>query len=125
MTHATKPSSNNDPNNQPQTRPHYLPLPTCHPSSPIEIGAYRGSFTGPSKSCKVSTDGGRLLESLRFCMKSLYPFTVYHTAFNTSRRYMFYALSESPRAKGKEMLDDTIVVYRARQEANMVTFSFQ
>ena len=38
---------------------------------------------------------------------------------------MFSASSESLRAKGKEMLDDTIAVYRARQEANMVTFSFQ
>ena len=38
---------------------------------------------------------------------------------------MFSALSESLREKGKEMLDDTIAVYRARQEANMVTFSFQ
>ena len=38
---------------------------------------------------------------------------------------MFYASSESPRAKGKEMLDDTIAIYRARQEANMVIFSFQ
>ena len=48
----------------PQTRPHCLPLPNRHPSSPIEIGAYRGSFTGPSKSRKVSADGGRLLKSL-------------------------------------------------------------
>ena len=38
---------------------------------------------------------------------------------------MFYASSESPRAKGKEMLDDTIAIYRARQEANMVIFSFR
>ena len=42
-----------------------------------------------------------------------------------SRRYMFSVSSKSPRAKEKEMLDDAIVVYRARQEANMVTFSFQ
>ena len=38
---------------------------------------------------------------------------------------MFYASSESLRVKGKEMLDDTIAIYRARQEANMVIFSFQ
>ena len=38
---------------------------------------------------------------------------------------MFYALRESPRAKGKEMLDNTIAIYRARQEANMVIFSFR
>ena len=109
----------------PQTRSRCLPLLTHHLSSPIEIGAYRGSFTGPSESRKVSTDGGRLLESLRFHLKPLYPFAVYHAAFNTSRRYMFYALSKSPRAKGKEMLDNTIAIYRARQEANMVIFSFR
>ena len=38
---------------------------------------------------------------------------------------MFYASSKSPRVKGKELLDDTIVIYRARQEANMVIFSFR
>ena len=38
---------------------------------------------------------------------------------------MFYASSESLRAKGKEMVDDTIAIYRARQEANMVIFSFR
>ena len=38
---------------------------------------------------------------------------------------MFYASSKSPRVKGKELLDDTIVIYRARQEANMVTFTLQ
>ena len=61
---------------------------------------------------------------LWFRMKPLYPFTVYHTAFNMSRRYMFYASGESPKAEGRVMLDNAIVVYRARQEANMVTFSF-
>ena len=109
----------------PQMQPRCLPLPTHHPSSPIEIGAYRGSFTDPSESRKVGADGGHLLESLRFRMKPLYHFAVYHTTFNTSRRYMFYASSKSPRAKGKEMLDDTIAIYRARQEANMVIFSFR
>ena len=108
-----------------QTQPRCLPLLTHHLSSPIEIGAYRGSFTGPSESRKVSADGGHLLESLQFCMKPLYPFTVYHATFNTSRRYMFYALSKSPRVKGKEMLDNTIAIYKARQEANMVIFSFR
>ena len=47
-----------------QTQPCYLPLLTCHLSSLIEIGAYRGSFTGPSESHKVSADGGHLLKSL-------------------------------------------------------------
>ena len=58
-------------------------------------------------------------------MKPLYPFTVYHAASKTSRRYTLYASSELLRAKWKEMLDDTIAVYRARQEANMVTFTLQ
>ena len=58
-------------------------------------------------------------------MKPLYPFTVYHAASKTSRRYTLYASSELLRTKWKEMLDDTIAVYRARQEANMVTFTLQ
>ena len=95
-------------------------------SRPLPLEFLRlGSFTGPSESRKVNADDGRLLESLRFRMKPLYPFTVYHAASKTSRRYTLYASSELLRTKWKEMLDDTIAVYRARQEANMVTFTLQ
>ena len=95
-------------------------------SRPLPLEFLRlGSFTGPSESRKVSADDGRLLESLRFRMKPLYPFTVYHAASKSSRRYTLYASSEALRTKWEEMLDDTIAVYRARQEANMVTFCFK
>ena len=95
-------------------------------SRPLPLEFLRlGSFTSPSESRKVNADDGRLLESLRFRMKPLYPFTVYHAASKTSRRYTLYASSELLRTKWKEMLDDTIAVYRARQEANMVTFTLQ
>lgn len=92
-------------------------------SRPIPLEFLRlGSFTGASETRKVGADDGRLLESLRFRMKPLYPFTVYHAASKSSRRYTLYAASEALRTKWKEMLDDAIAVYRARQEANMVNF---
>lgn len=70
----------------------------------------------------MGADDGRLLESLRFKMKPLYPFTVYHAASKMSRRYTLYANSEEIRKKWKDALEDTIAVHKARQEANMVRY---
>ena len=69
----------------------------------------------------MGADDGRLLESLRFRTKPLYPFTVYHASAKSTRRYTLYALSEGLRNKWKDALEDTIAVYKARQEANRVS----
>lgn len=82
-----------------------------------------GAFDGASETRKVAADDGRLLESLRFKTKPLFPFTVYHAASKSSRRYTLFAASEALRQKWKEALENAIAVYRARQEANMVGFS--
>lgn len=80
-----------------------------------------GGFKGPSETRKVGADDGRLLESLRFRMKPLFPFTVYHAASKSSRRYTLYAASEALRQKWKEALEDTLAVHKAQRDANLVS----
>ncbi|KIM84853.1 hypothetical protein PILCRDRAFT_817654 [Piloderma croceum F 1598] len=89
-------------------------------SRPLPLEYLRiGSFNEPPETRKVGADDGRLLESLRFRMKPLYPFTIYHASAKSTRRYTLYAASESARTKWKDALEDTIAVYKARQESNM------
>jgi hypothetical protein len=80
-----------------------------------------GGFNESPETRKVGADDGRLLESLRFRMKPLYPFTVYHASAKSTRRYTLYAASEVARKKWKDALEDTTAVYKARQESNMVS----
>lgn len=79
-----------------------------------------GAFDGASESRKVGADDGGILQSLRFKMKPLFPFTVYHAASKAGRRYTLFASSEAVRQKWKDALDNALAVYRARQEANQV-----
>jgi hypothetical protein len=80
-----------------------------------------GGFNESPETRKVGADDGRLLESLRFRMKPLYPFTVYHASAKSTRRYTLYAKSEAVRKKWKDALEDAIAIHKARQEANMVS----
>ncbi|KAF7986494.1 hypothetical protein HWV62_31305 [Athelia sp. TMB] len=67
---------------------------------------------------KVGADDGGILQSLRFKMKPMFPFTVYHAASKGSRRYTLFTTSEALRTKWKDALENALAVYHARQEAN-------
>ncbi|TDL16579.1 hypothetical protein BD410DRAFT_822834 [Rickenella mellea] len=88
-------------------------------SLPIPVELLRlGRFDEPSETRKERADDGRLLESLRSQSKPMYPFTVYHAAAKSSRRYTLYANSESSRKKWHDSLHEAIGLRVARQEAN-------
>lgn len=81
-----------------------------------------GQFDSPPENRKERADDGRLLESLRFHLRPMYPFTVYHAAAKSARRYTFYSTSEAGRKKWHDVLVDALGVHRVRQEANQVGF---
>jgi hypothetical protein len=60
------------------------------------------------------------LLSFRGEARPAFPITFWHESNVTSRRYTFYAASESMRDRWQSVLLDAIVVRRTDQEANMV-----
>ncbi|KAF7964575.1 hypothetical protein HWV62_5482, partial [Athelia sp. TMB] len=88
-------------------------------SRPLPLEYLRlGAFNEASETRKVGADDGGILQSLRFKMKPMFPFTVYHAASKGSRRYTLFTTSEALRTKWKDALENALAVYHARQEAN-------
>ena len=91
-------------------------------SRPIPLAYLRlGSFNGATESRRIREEKGCLLDGLRSRTEILYPFTVYHASNKMNRRYTLYVGSEAVRRKWYAAFVDTLAVYRARAEGNMVS----
>ena len=85
--------------------PEYVPL--IHPTflskfhyKPLPLSYLRlGSFTSEPETRRERTGDGGILDSLRYNNVPIYPFTVYHTASKSTRRYMLYVMSEVLRKR--------------------------
>lgn len=83
-----------------------------------------GSFTSPPEIRKERAEDGGLLDNLRSQHIPIYPFTIYHAANKSSRRYTLYVASESIRKRWYSAFVDALGVHKVRQEANMVRVEF-
>ncbi|KZS88061.1 hypothetical protein SISNIDRAFT_460111 [Sistotremastrum niveocremeum HHB9708] len=89
-------------------------------SRPIPLEYLRlGAFDAPQESRKEkSSEGGGILDAVKFHYIPVYPFTVYHASAKSSRRYTLYAASERLREKWRNCLVDAIGVRQAYNDAN-------
>ena len=81
-----------------------------------------GSFDSPAETRKEKMEEGGLLDSFRSQNIPVYPFTIYHAANRSARRYTLYVASEAIRKKWYDALVDAIGVHKVRQDSNMVCF---
>ncbi|CAA7267017.1 unnamed protein product [Cyclocybe aegerita] len=89
-------------------------------SRPMPLSFLRlGSFDSPPDTRKEKSEEGRLLDSFRYQNVPIYPFTIYHAASRSTRRYTLYVTSETLRKKWYNAFVDAIGVHRVRQESNM------
>jgi len=61
------------------------------------------------------------LDSLRSQTVEVFPFTVYHASNVLHRRYTLFVISDGLRQRWRTVFEDAMGLYRARQEANMVS----
>ncbi|KAG1747212.1 uncharacterized protein EDB91DRAFT_74648 [Suillus paluster] len=88
-------------------------------SRPIPLEYLKlGSFEAQPESRKERSEEGGILDSLRAQYKSIYPFTVYHSADKLVRRYTLYAPTESVRQKWRDALVEAKGIDDVRRDAN-------
>ncbi|OCB84705.1 hypothetical protein A7U60_g8226 [Sanghuangporus baumii] len=88
-------------------------------SRPIPLEFLRlGQFDQPPETRKERSEEGSLLDNLRSQQRPQYPFTIYHAAAKSSRRYTLYTNTEAGRRKWRDVLTEAIVLHQARQDAN-------
>jgi len=88
-------------------------------SRPLPLAYLRlGQFDQPSESRKEKPDERGILDIVRFNMIPQYPFTIYHAAAKSNRRYTLYANTESARTKWYNALTSALGVYEASHDAN-------
>ncbi len=88
---------------------------------PLPLAYLRlGQFDQPSESRKEKPDERGILDIVRFNMIPQYPFTIYHAAAKSNRRYTLYANTESARTKWYNALTSALGVYEASHDANKV-----
>ncbi|KAG1722954.1 uncharacterized protein EDB91DRAFT_1240160 [Suillus paluster] len=88
-------------------------------SRPIPLEYLKlGSFEAQPESRKERSEEGGILDSLRAQYKSIYPFTVYHSADKLVRRYTLYAPTESARQKWRDALVEAKGIDDVRRDAN-------
>ncbi|KAF9532496.1 hypothetical protein CPB83DRAFT_903530 [Crepidotus variabilis] len=89
-------------------------------SRPMPLSFLRlGEFDGPAENRKEKNEDRSLLDSFRSQTIPVYPFTIYHAANRSTRRYTLYVTTHTVRKKWKNAFDDAIGVHKVRQEANM------
>lgn len=92
---------------------------------PIPLEFLRlGQFDQPSETRKEKSDGDSILDNLRYHTRPQYPFTIYHAAAKSTRRYTLYTNSEAAREKWRKVLSDTIAIHAVRRDANQVGSPF-
>lgn len=90
---------------------------------PLPLSFLRlGSFNSPPEPRREKAEDGGLLDRYRTQSVLMYPFTIYHAASRSTRRYTLYTTSDALRKKWYNSFVDTIGVHQVRQEANMVRF---
>ncbi|KAF8806960.1 hypothetical protein BYT27DRAFT_7101268 [Phlegmacium glaucopus] len=88
-------------------------------SRPIPLAYLRlGAFDSPPEMRREKAEDGKLLESLRYQMVQVYPFTVCH-ASNQSKKYTLYATTDHIRQRWHTAFVDAIGVHKVWQDANM------
>ncbi|KAF8910664.1 hypothetical protein CPB84DRAFT_1842646 [Gymnopilus junonius] len=89
-------------------------------SRPMPLSFLRlGSFNAPPEMRREKTEDGSFLDSLRSQSVPVYPFTIYHAANKTTRRYTLYVASDALRKKWYNQFVDAMGVHNVRQESNM------
>lgn len=99
------------------------------PHQPIPVEYLRlGSFSDPPTTRSRRPDstsivGGSFLASIAGSSnrQDIYPFTVWHAAARTTRRYTVYVGSEGARRRWRDALVDAVGVRKVRGESNMVS----
>uniref|UniRef100_A0A8H7Y279 Rho1 guanine nucleotide exchange factor 1 n=1 Tax=Psilocybe cubensis TaxID=181762 RepID=A0A8H7Y279_PSICU len=87
-------------------------------SRPLPLSFLRlGAFNTPPEPRREKAEDGGLLD--RYRNVPMYPFTIYHAASRSTRRYTLYTASDALRKKWYNSFVDTIGVHKVRQEANM------
>lgn len=84
-----------------------------------------GSFDAPPEMRREKAEEGTFLEALRSQSVPVYPFTIYHAANRSTRRYTLYAASDALRKKWYNQFVDAMGVHKVRQESNMVCIFVQ
>lgn len=79
-----------------------------------------GSFDSPAETRKERMEEGGILDSFRSQNIPVYPFTIYHAANKSTRRYTLYVSSEAIRKKWHDAFVNGIGIHKVRQESNMV-----
>ncbi|KAH0585155.1 hypothetical protein H2248_008413 [Termitomyces sp. 'cryptogamus'] len=93
-------------------------------SRPLSLFYLRlGSFTAPPEVQRTKSEDGNLLDSLRSTSVTVYPFTIYHASGKSSRRYTFYVASDGIRKRWYSAFVNTLGVYKARQDGNMLFYA--
>ena len=103
----------------------------CHIPLPIPLEYLRlASFDAPAENRKEkahsstgevgASSSSRIFDSFRTRYRLMYPFTLYHAAARSARRYTLYAPSETDRENWRKALEGAIGLRMARQESNMV-----
>ncbi|KAI0058174.1 hypothetical protein BV25DRAFT_1891692 [Artomyces pyxidatus] len=88
-------------------------------SRPIPLEFLRlASFSEPAETRKERSDNSSFI-TLSSTRQEMFPFTIYHAAAKTSRRYTLYTTSASMRKKWHDALVDAMGVRKVRQDANM------
>ena len=84
-----------------------------------------GQFDQASESRKEKPDERGILDIVRFNTVPQYPFTVYHAAAKSNRRYTLYTNTEASRTKWQNALNSALGVYEVTHDANKVGFSIR